>query len=90
MNGCNFAETLVGDPLEPSTISQAWSSEYSHEWRQATDDEFSSLLKMGTWQLVDKPSNVNVVGCKWVFKVKRKSDNSIDLARWKGKEKGRL
>ena len=75
---CNFVESLVNDPSEPSSIKAAWSSEYSTQWKAATDDEFQSLSQMKTWKLVDKPEGANVVGSRWVFKVKRKSDNSID------------
>ena len=51
---CNFVESLMNDPLEPSSIKGAWSSEYSTEWKAATDDECQSLLQMKTWQLVKK------------------------------------
>jgi hypothetical protein len=31
-----------------------------------------------TWELVDLPEGKNLVGCKWIFKVKRKADGEID------------
>ncbi|CAN6715092.1 unnamed protein product [Malus baccata var. baccata] len=46
-------------------------------------DEFNALLKQGTWTLVPPIPNINTVGCKWVFKLKRKSDGSIE--RYKGR-----
>ena len=36
-----------------------------------------------TWRLVDLPKGKNVVGCKWVFKVKRNADG--DLSRYKAR-----
>ena len=40
--------------------------------------EYNSLMDYQTWDLVDLPPNANLVGCKWVFKTKRKADGQID------------
>ncbi|KAM2607610.1 hypothetical protein TB2_036145 [Malus domestica] len=59
----------------PSTYLQA--SKCSH-WRQAMQEEFNALLNTGTWSLVPSHPSQNLVGCKWVFRIKRKPDGSID------------
>lgn len=41
------------------------------------------MLRNNTWDLVLLPTNRKAVGCKWVFKLKRKSDGTI--ARYKGR-----
>jgi hypothetical protein len=38
----------------------------------------SELLKNSTWTLVPSSVAKNVVGCKWIFKLKRKADGSIE------------
>ena len=38
----------------------------------------SSMDKNKVWELVDIPPNRKTVGNKWIFKVKRKADGSID------------
>jgi hypothetical protein len=48
------------------------------EWRQAMQTEFNALLQNQTWTLVPPQQATNLVGCKWVFKVKRKADGSIE------------
>src|SRR5512133_4119809 len=37
-----------------------------------------SGMKKKTWHLVQSKSGMNVIDCKWVFRIKRKSDGSID------------
>jgi len=48
------------------------------EWRNAMQTEFNALLQNQTWSLVPPHPSHNIVGCKWVFKLKRKADGSIE------------
>jgi hypothetical protein len=47
-------------------------------WRTAMNTEFDAFLQNQTWTLVLPESATNIIGCKWVFRIKRKSDGSID------------
>ena len=47
-------------------------------WRAAMNFEFDALLKNQTWDLVPPHTARNVIGCKWVFLVKRNADGSIE------------
>nr|KAJ0196282.1 hypothetical protein LSAT_V11C700351460 [Lactuca sativa] len=60
---------------EPRTFKQA--SKLPH-WQCAMQEEITSLHKNNTWHLVPPQQEMNVVGCKWIFKVKRKSDGSLE------------
>nr|XP_043615796.1 uncharacterized protein LOC122587696 [Erigeron canadensis] len=60
--------------LEPKTYLQASKDPL---WRKAMDDEYNALLRNQTWELV-APSAREPIGCKWVFRIKRRSDGSID------------
>jgi hypothetical protein len=42
------------------------------------DEEFSTLIKNQTWHLVPTHHAHNIIDCKWVYKVKQKTDVSID------------
>uniref|UniRef100_A0A2N9F2E7 Integrase catalytic domain-containing protein n=1 Tax=Fagus sylvatica TaxID=28930 RepID=A0A2N9F2E7_FAGSY len=53
------------------------------QWCTAMDEEFQALHKQGTWSLVSLPPHKNVVGCKWVYKLKYNSDGTI--ARYKAR-----
>ncbi|XP_071674374.1 uncharacterized protein [Lolium perenne] len=47
-------------------------------WRASMDLEFQALRQNGTWQLVPPRSGVNVIDSKWIFKVKKHADGSIE------------
>ena len=42
------------------------------------DNEYHALMKNKTWHLVPPKRGLNVIDCKWVYKVKRKADGSLD------------
>ena len=46
-------------------------------------DEFLALLKNHTWTLCELPPGKNLIGCTWIFRVKRLSDGAI--ARYKAR-----
>ncbi|KAG7583121.1 GAG-pre-integrase domain [Arabidopsis suecica] len=60
---------------EPRTFHEA---NKSREWINACEDEISSIEKHRTWDLVDLPAGSKPIGLKWVFKLKRNSDGSIN------------
>jgi hypothetical protein len=47
-------------------------------WKEVVDSELDRLDMAGTWDVVDKIEGGKEVGSKWVFKVKRLADGSID------------
>lgn len=47
-------------------------------WRLACEDEITSIKKNRTWSLVDLPYGCKAIGLKWVFKLKRNADGSIN------------
>ena len=41
-------------------------------------EEFSALQRTQTCSLVPRPPGTNIVSCKWIFKLKERSDGSLD------------
>lgn len=60
--------------IEPTKVSEALKS---HLWRATMEFEFSALRKMNTWTLVPPSPKYNIVGCKWIFCLKKNANGSI-------------
>ena len=60
---------------EPQIFHEASSNPL---WQQAIKEELDALHKTGTWDLVDLPSRKFSIGCKWVYKIKTRSDGIVD------------
>ena len=48
------------------------------EWNEAMEAKLNALVKNDTWDLVKLPKGKDVIGTKWVYKIKYKSDGTID------------
>lgn len=72
-----YALHIQSDPLdvEPTSFSQASKSPH---WRAAMGLEFDALQQAGTWSLVPRQASMNVLPNKWVFKIKRKYDGTVE------------
>uniref|UniRef100_A0A2N9IHB0 Reverse transcriptase Ty1/copia-type domain-containing protein n=1 Tax=Fagus sylvatica TaxID=28930 RepID=A0A2N9IHB0_FAGSY len=60
--------------IEPPNIKIA---SQIREWTEAMQSEFDALQRQHTWSLVPPPSGQNIIGCRWVYKLKHNSDGSI-------------
>ncbi|GJY77346.1 ribonuclease H-like domain-containing protein [Tanacetum coccineum] len=67
-----------------STSASTWHQRLGHpdpNWCNAMYDEYNALVKNGTWILVPRPSDVNLVRSMWLFKHKFHADGT--LSRYK-------
>lgn len=61
---------------EPLTFKEAMEGPDSEKWKIAINEELESLRKNGTWVEVPKTPDMNIVGSKWVFKIKTTEDKN--------------
>lgn len=66
---------LVSADSEPRNLEDAIGNK---NWKHAMDLEFNALIKNNTWHLVPPCKGRNIIDCKWVYKIKRKADGSLD------------
>ena len=65
---CNFSG------IEPGSFEEA---EKEEVWLNAMKEEMRMIEKNKTWELVDPPTDREVIGVKWIFKTKFNQDGSI-------------
>lgn len=58
---------------EPETFKEA-----HKKWRRAMKEEIMALRQNKTSDLVLRPDRVKPISCKWVYKVKKHLDGSIE------------
>ena len=66
--------TLLLTTAESTSVKHALSS---LEWKEAMQQEYSTLMANNTWSLVPLPSGRKAIGCKWAFRVKQNPGGSI-------------
>lgn len=73
-----YCEALVVYGDEPRTYSEAVNSHDSYKWFLSMKEEYNSLVKNNTWDLVSLPKGRKAVSSKWVFKIKRRTDGTVE------------
>jgi hypothetical protein len=76
-------------------LTSYWDAERHPEWELAMAEEIAALEHTGTWDLISSPPGVRPITCKWVYKIKTRSDGSLErykarlVARGFQQEQGR-
>ena len=66
--------TSLSDATEPATYKVA---SQSSVWVTAMQEEIEALHTQGTWELIPTPLHKNIIGSRWVYRIKRNSDGTI-------------
>jgi len=61
--------------VEPTTYREAAADP---DWQHAMFEEIAALECTGTWDLIPLPSHATPITCKWVYKIKTRSDGSLE------------
>ena len=77
------AKAAVAIVEEPANYKEAVEGQDADKWRQAMDEEMTSLMTNNTWALEPLPDNVDAIPVKWVYKVKK--DENGNVQRYKAR-----
>lgn len=78
--GVNLLKALVTEVIEnnellPKNYKEAPTIPH---WHKAMNKEYEALLDNNTWDLIPTTSKMNLIGTKWIFKIKRNSNGFIE------------
>ena len=68
---------LTDDMDENLTYREAMMSSLKREWIETTQKEYNALIENKTWVLSPLPPGRKAIGSRWVFKIKRHDDGTI-------------
>lgn len=96
---CNFVSYHCYLPQHRSFIaavsqdieltSYAKAASHSH-WQEAMQSELAALEASHTWSLTSLPPGKKPIGCRWVYKIKRHSDGTIECFKARLVAKGHI
>jgi hypothetical protein len=75
---------------DPMTYKEAIAGADADLWRKAMNEEMTSLLENGTWELGKLPKGAKALPMKWVYKIKRDAQGNVERHKARFVAKGYL
>jgi transposase InsO family protein len=73
-----MATVMAGaEGIEPTYQEARRRSDWPR-WHEAIQVELQNLKTSGTWEIVKRPPNANVVDCRWVLRIKKNAAGEIE------------
>lgn len=64
--------------FEPKHYKEAVHSKFGSQWTQAMVEELNAIEDNDTWELVNLPYGRKAIGSKWIYKVKKNIDGTVE------------
>ena len=68
----------VHDSDETKNVNETLMSHTREQWLKAMEEEMESMKVNHVWDLIYLPPNRKAIGNKWVLRIKRKMDGTIE------------
>ena len=66
------------EAIDPLSLEEARRRPDWSKWDTAIQEELKALKKAGTWGIVERPKNRNIVKNKWVFRIKKDATGKVE------------
>lgn len=77
--GISKPKVLLATTDPSNTEPKSVKSALAHpKWHMAMQQEYDALIKTNTWTLTALPPGRDAIGCKWVYRIKRHVDGTIE------------
>ncbi|KAH9697541.1 hypothetical protein KPL71_023649 [Citrus sinensis] len=63
---------------DPTSYNEALIDRDVEFWKKAMNQEMESMYSNKVWELVEAPNGVKPIGCKWIYKRKRRVDGRVE------------
>jgi len=72
------AAVSEAEAMDPMSLDEAKHRTDWPKWEEAIQVELNALKKAGTWRIVEKPKERNIVESKWVLHIKKDAAGNIE------------
>ena len=72
-----FEEAMNLEFVKLSTNQKFEEASKEEVWRKVMDEGIKMIEKNHTWELMQKPEDKEIIGLKWVYKIKYNEDGTI-------------
>ena len=86
--GESYQAITIDSEEDPVNYKEALEDVVAQEWLKAMDREMESMYSNSVWSLIEAPKGVKPIGCKWIYKRKRRSDGKVETFKARLVEKG--
>ena len=76
--GESYQAITIDSEEDPVNYKEALEDVDTQEWLKAMDREMESMYSNSVWSLVEAPKGVKPIGCKWIYKRKRRPDGKVE------------
>ena len=76
--GESYQAITIDSEEDPINYKEALEDVDAQEWLKAMDREMESMYSNSVWSLVEAPKGVKPIGCKWIYKRKRRPDGKVE------------
>ena len=75
-SGVEIAGLAVGP--DPTTVEEAFADPYAVDWKNVIVAEYVSHMLNKTWDIVNRPTDKNIIVTRFVLKTKINREGKID------------